>query len=365
MRTEVSIPTKRDTIDPDLLVPTEEYVADGLAPFHEDWTAWETYRRKYETRTFTILLIRESENVKKRNNQLAHSKNASECYIFLMIYLVGENTTFVLTVGEENLVGPELKFRGNSCPFRFMADNAFRGGKWCVEIRFPVYKHSHLVSQSQFDNYSQNRQIPLCELILDDVRLMIRVGRKSLRIYDYIRNHSKYKATIKDVYNLMSRIRGEISGEASDDVAVAAFLLAFNEADPDNVFSVDESDSGDTGTNFLDHIAHAPNFQAFTALLMIDCKHKNNSLMIMDLFGAGQFVQHSVIEINSDWHLCKVIDHFKSANPTWDNIRVVMVDKDMKEVDVEFPNAHVLLCHFHVLKFLQGIVKDSKYGKYS
>ncbi|OWY96049.1 Secreted protein [Phytophthora megakarya] len=88
----------------------------------------------------------------------------------------------------------------------------------------------------------------------------------------------------------------------------------------------------------------------------------------MDSFGAGQFVQHSVIEINSDWHLRKVIDHFKSANTTWDNIGVVMVDKDMKEVDVireEFSNAHVLLCHFHVLKFLQRIVKDLKYGKYS
>ncbi|OWZ00511.1 Secreted protein [Phytophthora megakarya] len=61
-------------------------------------------------------------------------------------------------------------------------------------------------------------------------------------------------------------------------------------------------------------------FNAFPELLMIDCTHKINTWMVMDSFGAGQFVQHSVIEINSDWHLRKVIDHFKSANTTWDNI---------------------------------------------
>ncbi|KAG6950404.1 hypothetical protein JG688_00014171 [Phytophthora aleatoria] len=45
-----------------------------------------------------------------------------------------------------------------------------------------------------------------------------------------------------------------------------------------------------------------------------------------------------------------------------------MVDKDIKEVDVlreSFPNATLLLCHFHVLKYLRAIVKYSNFGRYS
>ncbi|OWZ00512.1 hypothetical protein PHMEG_00028280 [Phytophthora megakarya] len=201
VETEVSIPTERDTIDPELLVRTEEYVADGPAPFHEDWAVWKAYRREYETRTFTILVIRKSENVKKRNNQLAHSKKA----------LVGLRKTLHLY----SWLAKKISWDRSSSVAETL----------CKLLSFSFYGRK-CISRRQV-----NQQIPLCEPILDDVRLMIRVGGERLRIYDYIRNHSKYKVAMKDVYNLMSRIRGEISGEASDDVAVAEFLLAFNEAE--------------------------------------------------------------------------------------------------------------------------------------
>ncbi|EGZ19477.1 hypothetical protein PHYSODRAFT_376136, partial [Phytophthora sojae] len=82
------------------------------------------------------------------------------------------------------------------------------------------------------------------------------------------------------------------------------------------------------------------------------------TLMIMDQFGNGQAVQHSVIERNADWHMVKAVEHFQSVND-WEMTKVIMVDKDLNEIEVlksMFPNARILLCHFHVIKWLRTAV---------
>ncbi|OWZ22349.1 LOW QUALITY PROTEIN: SUMO protease [Phytophthora megakarya] len=57
----------------------------------------------------------------------------------------------------------------------------------------------------------------------------------------------------------------------------------------------------------------------------------------------------------------KTLDHFKAANMGWEAIQVVMVDKDMNEISVikhSFPDATVLLCHFHVLKYRRTVIRE-------
>ncbi|KAE8961449.1 hypothetical protein PF011_g29747 [Phytophthora fragariae] len=91
-------------------------------------------------------------------------------------------------------------------------------------------------------------------------------------------------------------------------------------------------------------------------------------MVAMDQYGNGQPVQYSLIETNSDWHMAKCMDHFKRANEHWRFVRIVIVDKDMREIDIirkKFPEARVLLCHFHVIKWLhETIRKSKKYGVY-
>ncbi|KAE8954820.1 hypothetical protein PR001_g32341 [Phytophthora rubi] len=91
-------------------------------------------------------------------------------------------------------------------------------------------------------------------------------------------------------------------------------------------------------------------------------------MVAMDQYGNGQPVQYSLIETNSDWHMAKCMDHFKRANKRWRFVRIVIVDKDMREIDIirkTFPEARVLLCHFHVIKWLhETIRKSKKYGVY-
>ena len=88
--------------------------------------------------------------------------------------------------------------------------------------------------------------------------------------------------------------------------------------------------------------------------------------MVMDEYGAGNCVQHSLLESNGDWHMHRAIEHFKRANDgRWKLLRAIVVDKDMNETKVlqsHFPEAEILLCSFHVIKYLRGMMKKSELG---
>jgi len=71
----------------------------------------------------------------------------------------------------------------------------------------------------------------------------------------------------------------------------------------------------------------------------------------------GQYVQHALIENESHACMQDAISAFKDENPGWDSIRVFMVDKDFGEVSLlrkAFPHARVLICWFHLKKYLRS-----------
>eukprot|EP00644_Phytophthora_capsici_P004071 jgi/Phyca11/108235/e_gw1.15.235.1 len=116
-------------------------------------------------------------------------------------------------------------------------------------------------------------------------------------------------------------------------------------------------------------------YDNFPEVIQMDCTHKTNkynyqllSLVAMDQFGHGQPVQYPMLETTSDWHMAKCLDHFKRANEHWRLMRIVIVDKDLREVDVirrKLPEARVLFCHFHVIKWLHEVVRSGKYRSYA
>jgi hypothetical protein len=99
----------------------------------------------------------------------------------------------------------------------------------------------------------------------------------------------------------------------------------------------------------------------FPQIVLVDatyCTNASNyklfSFMVTDAFGRGQFVQHAFVASESKDVMVKVLNIFKQNNPASSEISVFMIDKDLKEdsaLQEVFPNARVLLCHFHVRKW--------------
>jgi zinc finger SWIM domain-containing protein 3 len=101
--------------------------------------------------------------------------------------------------------------------------------------------------------------------------------------------------------------------------------------------------------------------EKFPQIILVDatyCTNASNyklfSFMVTDAFGRGQFVQHAFVSNESKDVMVKVLKIFKQNNPASTETCVFMIDKDLKEdsaLQEVFPNARVLLCHFHVRKW--------------
>eukprot|EP00644_Phytophthora_capsici_P016904 jgi/Phyca11/125659/e_gw1.59.28.1 len=65
----------------------------------------------------------------------------------------------------------------------------------------------------------------------------------------------------------------------------------------------------------------------------------------------------------------RAISHFKRFHPTRIKLlRVIVVDKDLNEIRVleaNFPEARILICHFHVIKYLKEMRSKPEFGKIS
>ncbi|KAG2999436.1 hypothetical protein JG687_00017856 [Phytophthora cactorum] len=87
--------------------------------------------------------------------------------------------------------------------------------------------------------------------------------------------------------------------------------------------------------------------------------------MANDTFGKGQLVIHAVLQKERLSTLLTALEEFKWNNPVWSRIECILVDKDFTEISVlkmAFLGTLVLLCQFHVLKYLREEIASSDYG---
>ena len=76
-------------------------------------------------------------------------------------------------------------------------------------------------------------------------------------------------------------------------------------------------------------------FNAFLEVLNIDSTHNTNteryklfSFMMTDALGSGQYVQHAIIENETESSLLSAIQSFKDSSSSWNKVKVIVVDKD-------------------------------------
>ncbi|KUF86859.1 hypothetical protein AM587_10007852 [Phytophthora nicotianae] len=242
-----------------------------------------------------------------------------------------------------------------------------------LQVKNGCFKHNHRVSAAAYATYPTSRGVtnPLVGARVDG---MLAGGAKRSRIYDYLLDHDQNVIQV-DVDNL---VREHASSVASvdDNDATAREIAVFSAADPENVSFVAETESGETGVISLTTAHMRRMFGRFSELLMVDCSHKTNrynyqllTFMSVNEFGEGCVVQQSLIKPNGDWHMERAIAHFKRSNPTKiDQLRVIVVDKDLNEIRVletNFPEARLLICHFHVIKYLKEMRSKPDFGKIS
>ncbi|OWZ15900.1 hypothetical protein PHMEG_00010385 [Phytophthora megakarya] len=203
---------------------------------------------------------------------------------------------------------------------------------------------------------------------------MLSVGAKRSRIYDYLLEHNQ-NVILSDVDNIVRGHSSSVSA-ADDSEATAAEVVAFLASDPGSAAGIAENESGETGVISISTAHMCSMYKRFYEVLLVVCSHKTNgynyqlcTFMVMNEFGEGAVVQHSLLGSTGDWHMDRAIYHFKQAHPDRSKmLRGIVVDKDLNEIRIlqnHFPEAQILVCHFHVIKYLKEMRGKPEFGKIS
>ncbi|RLN49372.1 hypothetical protein BBJ28_00000819 [Nothophytophthora sp. Chile5] len=223
------------------------------------------------------------------------------------------------------------------------------------EVLSTVTRTRKQVRKRNFKTYASSRGIEQAEN-KTVVKEMVMHGRKRSVIYDFLLDQGE-NVIQKDVDNIVQMLQAERADPRDDGDACAVVLAKFASVEG-NVATVDETDAGETGVISLSSRHMRTVFSRFPELLLVDCMHKayrSNyqlcTLMGIDENGEGQPVQQSVLERNADWHMSRDLEHMMRANPG--------------AADKYFPRARILICVFHVIKYLKLASRKPEYGKIS
>ena len=126
-----------------------------------------------------------------------------------------------------------------------------------------------------------------------------------------------------------------------------------------------------TGLFFQDAIMKY-NFNCFPEVILFDATYKLNELrmplylmLVIDGNGQSEIVSLFLTSLETKAAITNMINAFKSANPSWSKVGVVITDKDFTERVVfneEFPEASLHICLFHALRSFRREVTCDKLG---
>ncbi|RLN02488.1 hypothetical protein BBJ28_00019803 [Nothophytophthora sp. Chile5] len=312
---------------------------------HASWGDWMKYMQTYMAATQQVLAVKTTLNCKLRNKRLSETVADQEGrdVPYVPEDMVYYERCYICTHGwtkksRSTDVRPRQFTRGSKCPFRFIVQLEQDGDEWRLAVKNGVFAHNHALEKRNFTTYASSRGIEQAEN-KTAVKEMVTHGRKRSVIYDFLLGQGE-NVIQKDVDNIVQMLQAERADPRDDDDACAVLLAKFASVEG-NVVTVDETDAGETGVISLSSRHMRTVFSRFPELLLVDCTHKTNrsnyqlcTLMGIDENGEGQPVQQSVLERNADWH-----------------IRIF--------------HARILICVFHVIKYLRLASRKPEYGKIS
>lgn len=252
-----------------------------------------------------------------------------------------------------------------------------------------VYQHlehdDHPVSLDQWRNYSQNRaSIVEHPYLIHEAELMRRIGSNKRTAREHIETLSGKVCTMKDMHNLYARLKKREDGiktnsalvDENPAVRVESVLQQFVDAHVENHVSILSADDGSNEAMCLSSKGMKEHFQVFPELCLLDVTISQSSsfdvdgyqmqgFLSMDALGNAKPVFLAQSSNTSTSLFRRICRDFKRTHPRWKDIKILVMDKLHPEVvDVlhhEFPNAQVLLCQFHAIKFLTSLVVQPEF----
>ncbi|KAE9151682.1 hypothetical protein PF006_g4051 [Phytophthora fragariae] len=309
------------------------------------WADFFKHLEVYQDETHQVFKKRTSTSVKARNKTLAERDKitptteipeAFEKYYCRLICTHGWSRASRSAGKRDSYFSMSTKCEAQlSVTVVWAGEMGFR-----VKVTQQITSHNHTLGQRVYANHPSNRRIDDPEVI-DFVDELQAAGAKNKLIMKYLRQRTGKQVTLRDVHNLVAKLRDTRRGATTVESRLECCLRDFcSQTGNAAAIYVDDDKLAQTITFQTQQMRRF--FEAFPEVMMIDATHNTNdaryklfSFMIHDVFGhcvpfvlKGQYVQHALMENESSGCLTDAVTSFKSVNPTWEKVRVIIVDKD-------------------------------------
>ena len=182
---------------------------------------------------------------------------------------------------------------------------------------------------------------------------------------------------MKDIHNIATRAKQqkrEVNGTVSnsDPVRVKSLADWIKKEYPALHTTFVQDDEGTLMGIFMQDSEMLSAFQRFPEVLLIDVTHKTNdqgmplyTVINIDGNGESQVVAVFLVQTENEASLRSMAKVFKLQNPKWEDVMVILTDKDMVERVVfksEIPQVNMEICLFHVLRTFGREITLDKMG---
>ena len=226
-------------------------------------------------------------------------------------------------------------------------------------------EHNHEANQNLVKFLPRQRQLSGEEKA--EVEMMMKVNANKKMVQQHMIEKTGKQIILKDLHNIQTNMKKRKLADVNSQLELVNQTLTSKGGLVEYV-TVDN----ELKALFYQDPSMRRTFNAFPEVILVDATYKTNNLrmplyMIISIDGNGQseIVAVFLLTEEDETSLTQVIDIFKKNNPSWENVRVILTDKDMIERNVlskAMPQANLQLCLFHVLRSFRREITPEKLG---
>lgn len=254
------------------------------------------------------------------------------------------------------------------CPFvlRFGLDSRIPGK--LVVKEFIDCHENHDTDEATYAHYPENLRLP--EAQIAKAKSVISCHGNIQMLKSQLEKEEQHPVSSKYLHNLRAKMQLEKKNAVYGTSDLEKMISEMQKVPGAKIHVAQSSSNELIGVYFQDQ-RMAEMFDAYPELVIFDATYKLNEyrmplfvMLVVDGTGQSQIVCFWIIPSESEEAVRSMAETFKQFNPKSDQIRVLLGDKDLADRKVfqeVFPEAHLEICLFHVLRtFKREIQPESR-----
>ncbi|ETN18579.1 hypothetical protein, variant 2 [Phytophthora nicotianae INRA-310] len=359
------VPTQRTLSDLSVPSPIRKFVPSIENHEFSSWEEFESFRERYEKEHFVCNRIRDSRTVKWWSNKYPHRALPSSFEYAFRRYACTLGCRQKSRGSGKRTVRTE-RFRGCAAEFRaVLALSESDKGRWVVKVQNEMRCHNHNLTKQLYVAMKRCKDL-IDDTLLEQLEAFVETSTSTKQMTDYVSRKTGLPFTPQQIRNL---INSRLGGVGTED-RVKAVITEFVQSSANHCLLI-QDEWGLTIGIVLQNAAQKEIFKRWGENLVLDWTHNTNnigfylgSLVVTVANGRGISAVDFLCMNQQKETLQAVLRYFKKQNPSWTGVESLTIDKDFTEMaalQVEFPDANIFLCQFHVLRYIRRMLGTRAY----